>query len=81
MTTISGLLTTHRSLASSKPRRSLAASLLRLFVPAYRSWIREASLRQAIRELDQLDDHTLKDIGLQRGSIEAQLRAYARRQK
>jgi uncharacterized protein YjiS (DUF1127 family) len=42
----------------------------------YRSWIREANVQQAIRELEQLDDHSLKDIGLQRGSIEAQVRAY-----
>src|SRR5262245_2094771 len=81
MTTTSGLVATHRSISSSKPQRSLAASLLRPFVPIYRNWVREASLRQAIRELEQLDDHTLKDIGLQRGSIAAQVRAYGRRQK
>jgi uncharacterized protein YjiS (DUF1127 family) len=34
----------------------------------------ELAIRRAMRELEQLDDHALKDIGLQRGEIEGRVR-------
>ena len=34
----------------------------------------ELAIRRAMRELEQFDDHALKDIGLQRGEIEGRVR-------
>lgn len=38
----------------------------------------EGSVRQAIWELEQLDDHALRDIGLSRCDIEAHVRGRTR---
>jgi uncharacterized protein YjiS (DUF1127 family) len=74
MTTKYGQLTAPRSIPSSKAPRSLSAKALQLPSQVFRWWLREANIRQAIRDLEQLDDHTLKDIGLQRGAIENHVR-------
>jgi len=36
---------------------------------AYRAWLRRQQRRAAIRELNALNDHILKDIGMTRGDI------------
>jgi uncharacterized protein YjiS (DUF1127 family) len=62
-------------------QRSLAAKALCLPLMIYRWWVDETKIRQSIHELEQLDDHTLKDIGLQRGSIESHVRTGRRKQR
>jgi uncharacterized protein YjiS (DUF1127 family) len=57
-------------------KTALAAKALR---QTYRQWLDEANIRQAIRNLEGLDDHTLKDIGLQRGAIESHVRTGRRK--
>jgi uncharacterized protein YjiS (DUF1127 family) len=36
--------------------------------------IREYELRQAMRAIERLDDHALRDIGLDRGGVEGSVR-------
>ena len=79
MITKYGQLTLPLSIPSSKASRSLAAKALRLPSQIYRWWLDEANIRQAIRDLEGLDDHTLKDIGLQRGTIESHVRTGRRK--
>ena len=81
MITNYGQLTAPRSIASSRTHRSFFAKTLRLPSDAYRWSLDEAKIRRAIRQLEQLDDHALKDIGLQRGAIESQVRMGRRKQR
>jgi uncharacterized protein YjiS (DUF1127 family) len=76
MMTKYGQLTVPRSSPSPKASSSLAAKALRQI---YRRWLDEANIRRAIRDLAGLDDHTLKDIGLQRGAIESHVRTGRRK--
>jgi uncharacterized protein YjiS (DUF1127 family) len=48
----------------------LAAKALQLPWQIYLRWRKEVSIRRSIRELDQLDDYALRDIGVDRGAIE-----------
>jgi uncharacterized protein YjiS (DUF1127 family) len=75
MRTRYGQLTVPHFIPSAKAPRSLAAKALRLPSQIYKRWLDEANIRQEIRDLEELDDHTLKDIGLQRGAIESHVRA------
>jgi uncharacterized protein YjiS (DUF1127 family) len=70
-----------RSIPASRAQRSLALKALCLPLLIYRCWVDETKIRQATRDLEQLDDHTLKDIGLQRGSIESHVRSGRRKQR
>jgi uncharacterized protein YjiS (DUF1127 family) len=70
-----------RSIPASRAQRSVAAKALCLPLLIYRRWADEMKIRQAIRDLEQFDDHALKDIGLQRGSIENQVRTGRRKQR
>ena len=81
MMTKYGPWTALRSIPSSEPRRSIRTEAMRLPSQIYRWCLREAKIRQAIRELEQLDDHALKDIGLQRGAIESLIRAGRTKQR
>jgi uncharacterized protein YjiS (DUF1127 family) len=81
MITKYGQLTAHRSIASTRAHRSFFAETLQLSSEVYKRWADEAKIRKAIRELEELDDHALKDIGLQRGAIESQVRAGRRKQR
>jgi uncharacterized protein YjiS (DUF1127 family) len=46
-----------------------------------RSWLEKRRIRKAVRDLEQLNDQTLKDIGLQHGAIESQVRAVSRKSR
>jgi uncharacterized protein YjiS (DUF1127 family) len=47
-----------------------------LFLAAMRRVQEEADARQAMWELEQLDDHALRDIGVSRRDIEAHVRGH-----
>jgi uncharacterized protein YjiS (DUF1127 family) len=53
---------------------SLFAKAQGLVSQALQQVRKETQERQAIWELEQLDDHALRDIGISRGEIEAQVR-------
>ena len=74
MITNYGQLTAPRSIDASRAHSSFFGKTLRLPSEVYRRWLDEAKIRKAIRELEQLDDRSLKDIDLQRGAIESQVR-------
>src|SRR3981081_869054 len=69
----SGHLTVPHSIPPSMDL-PLAAKALRLPWQIYLWWRKELSIWRAIRELEGLNDHSLKDIGLNRGSIEYEVR-------
>jgi uncharacterized protein YjiS (DUF1127 family) len=81
MITKYGQLTAPRSIAPSRAYRSFFAEALRLPSEVYRRWLDEAKIQKAIRELEQLNDDFLKDIGLQRDAIESQVRTRRRKQR
>jgi len=66
--------TASRTFPSNKFRRSGIAKLLALVLSAYRWAMDEIAIRRSIRELEQLDDLTLKDIGIERFDIESFVR-------
>jgi uncharacterized protein YjiS (DUF1127 family) len=74
VTAKSGHLTVPRAIPSAHGPHALALKVWRLPWRAYLWWRKETSIRQAIRELEELSDHALKDIGLTRGSIEEHVR-------
>jgi uncharacterized protein YjiS (DUF1127 family) len=53
---------------------SLMAKALAYFSSAYQSLKKENGIREAIWELEQLDDHALRDIGVRRHEIESYVR-------
>ena len=47
---------------------------MKVIQACYAWWSRRRALARTRRELHALNDHMLKDLGLQRGSIEARFR-------
>jgi len=68
------------------PRHLRTATIALLFVPAAKLIARlrrtietELAIRQAISELNEMNDHMLRDIGLTRGEIEHAMRGLSAR--
>jgi uncharacterized protein YjiS (DUF1127 family) len=67
-------LTAPSGVSTSTERLSVVGKVARFSAGLCRRWLLERRIWQAVRELEQLDDRALKDIGLLRGTIESQVR-------
>jgi uncharacterized protein YjiS (DUF1127 family) len=74
-------LTVSPAVSVSIAHLSAVAKAARLSTRLCQRWLQERRIQRAIRELEQLDDHTLEDIGLQRGTIESHVRTASRKSR
>jgi uncharacterized protein YjiS (DUF1127 family) len=61
----------HSGLQSRKPQRRLADSLMQLVLAPVVSYADRQRLRASVRALAAIHDHALRDIGIERGQINA----------
>jgi uncharacterized protein YjiS (DUF1127 family) len=63
----------HSRLEGSKPEHRLAAGLMRLLLTPAITYADRQRLRASVQALATIHDHALRDIGIERGQINAAL--------
>ncbi|MBT3069658.1 DUF1127 domain-containing protein [Rhodomicrobium sp. Az07] len=66
----------HAAVTSATETGGFVDKALGLLSSVKRRWSEEAEIRHAVTELEQLDDHALHDIGLNRYDIEDRVRRH-----